>query len=318
MPFGFPPLYFLFNVSATTPDKDIDWKVHLKTLRHCNKKTKNTKNFLNLHILLIYMDVTEIHKRILDGDTLSQIAKTYGCSYTTIVNHLKRANLYDSLIPLIRERWTNGAIASNRKPIKIIKNTSFYYLVGVYYGDGYASKILNKQYPSTNTWKFGLKTIDYDFAKAFSHHLQNSMPNSNPTSKQQGITKSNKPIFMCEVYNQDIGIALSKYTKPYSNQLELTHEAARAFLKGMFDSEGSICLNKQHKCCGIRLGNTDQKLAKYIKHLLLVLFNIQTNISQSKTPLGKPYYIIGIYKKEYRDIFKNKIGFSIVRKQSML
>jgi intein-encoded DNA endonuclease-like protein len=123
---------------------------------------------------------------------------------------------------------------------------------------------------------------------------------------------------MCEVYNQDIGSALSKYTKPYSDQLELTHEAARAFLKGIFDSEGSICLNKQHKCCGIRLGNTDQKLIKYIRHLLLNLFDIHVNISQSKTPLGNPYYTIGIYKKEHRDIFKSKIGFSIDRKQSRL
>jgi intein-encoded DNA endonuclease-like protein len=283
--------------------------------------------FLYLLLFIVFMqgikayrvekEINSIINDIKNGTTLQQIAKKYSVTYTTIKNHLNAKNI--DLNNYIRKRWTKGTIDKNKKSTKIIKNQDYYYILGVYFGDGYSSKIINTTFPNTNTWKFGLKTIDKNFIENFHRSIKKSIYNSNPFIKKANRTKKIKPtwkdIWYCEIYNQDVGIHFKNISL---NNIQIPSKYSNYFLRGLYDSEGSVQLNRQKKACGIRLGNTNKKLLQLAKNLLVNNFNIQSKITRSKTPQGKPYYELRFYKKEYRKTFKLNIGFNIKRKQKLL
>jgi len=106
--------------------------------------------------------------------------------------------------------------------------------------------------------------------------------------------------------------------------VEYSAECKSAFLRGFFDSKGSI-----DKTGEIRVYNTDLKLLRYVKQLMESL-KIETSGPRLKTKHGKPFidprgktyytkkdYYYFYIPADYRLNFY-KIGFTIKRKQQRL
>ncbi len=97
------------------------------------------------------------------------------------------------------------------------------------------------------------------------------------------------------------------------------------FIKGFFDSEGTVIdISKKIKL-GLRCFNTNIEIINFIE-LLLKRLNINSTITNvknynypfSKSRVLKEYYFLSIYRKESIINFYSYIGFNINRKQQRL
>ena len=119
----------------------------------------------------------------------------------------------------------------------------------------------------------------------------------------------------------EVGNFLSKnINKLVEKIMEVSDEKViYAFIKGIFDSEGSISYDRKNGKADLKMGMTNKKVAKCAKYLLF-----KTGISSSfykrtrKNKKWKTFYTVSIQKRKMQKLFFQKIGFSIKRKQKLL
>lgn len=181
------------------------------------------------------------------------------------------------------------------------------YLLGVRYGDG-SLCLSNKWY------MFRLGATDKEFVEEFRRCAcilldKKSMPK---ISQYNGKKTHYKDMYHCNITSKKLYEFLSK---PLEEHKYFVGKHPSEFIRGFFDSEGSFSLVS---CTHLRACNTNYRLITYIKSLLEEL-GIFLNLYIEKR--RKPYkaiYNLGTGKKQEIADFKDKIGFTIERKQNLL
>jgi len=109
------------------------------------------------------------------------------------------------------------------------------------------------------------------------------------------------------------------------------NERARAFIKGVFDSEGSITIFSSRRKDGkvdrypcIRIVNSDRQLIEILCKVLKEDFSIESKLAERKPrytvidgricAFKKPVYVLGVYNRDGVNRFLKNIGTSIKRK----
>lgn len=184
------------------------------------------------------------------------------------------------------------------------------YAIGVLEGDGYLDKN-----------SFGLQTKDKDFALNFKNAVENSFGKECKLHFYNGLWRV---------------LLHSRFVVKFLNRIDyhifknLPVELKCAFLKGMYDSEGSAYYmakigvrNRKLEIC-----NTNLDLMLFCRNLLQEL-NVKTNkidkrIRKTRMLKGRKLSKMIFYRfqlsenKENFILFRNLINFSIVRKQKQL
>lgn len=231
----------------------------------------------------------------------------------------------------IKQRTIESWLYTNKKPfeeviinkipeVSKILTTEKAYILGVLCGDGY---IRIQQH--SHGYLVGLNVCDEDFADEFKNCLKKVyelVPSKNlkkmrPTNvcnnpKQQYVINLTSKLVIQDLLKYSPSFKTKEWKIP--EQIKNSNlEFKSAFLRGFFDSEGTIRLKKKgHAYLQICSGNNDSLLD--LKKLLLDNFNINLKINYNQ---GK---VMMLYSERYKDIknFSDKIGFTIERKRKVL
>lgn len=167
------------------------------------------------------------------------------------------------------------------------------YIIGVYLGDGYIDKAQSH---------FELLCKSYGFIESFKKAIitQFNIPYYENRKKSYYIIGfSNK--YLCRL------IKSYTYKKLKENSLDFD----RGFIRGFYDSEGSV--GKYNRVIKINVCNTNELLLKTLKTKLLKFNiksgNMQVNMNREKSHY-KPIYSFNIYGFYNIKNFLLKIGFS--------
>jgi intein-encoded DNA endonuclease-like protein len=192
------------------------------------------------------------------------------------------------------------------------------YVIGVRLGDGYARE---EGYDCI----IGLQAKDKEFVEEFGRRLGNVLGREPIRPKfREGVGK-----YVAEADSKTLYELLKKPVdlKRIRKYIEHCPKCAAAFLRGLFDSEGSIGKNGY-----IRLYNTNYEVLVYVQRLLWKYFGIEATgpwpHKQKGTPMhdprtGKQYktkkdcYYIYILADSLLNFYLY-IGFTIPRKQKRL
>ncbi|MEM3406147.1 MAG: LAGLIDADG family homing endonuclease [Nitrososphaerota archaeon] len=185
----------------------------------------------------------------------------------------------------------------------------FTYIIGVISGDGC-------RYFYKRNYRLQLAVKDYEFAEKFGECL----------AKVLGRKRPYKPFWSKKLKQwiaQGYSFLLYKFLnkpleelKPY---IEHSKDTVSAFLKALFDAEGSIYVNEKHHVRELKLYNTNVGLLNYAKYLLKKYFNIDATGPHfnKKTKTTKNCYYLYIRTNTLSN-FYDYIGFIIKRKQQRL
>lgn len=126
-----------------------------------------------------------------------------------------------------------------------------------------------------------------------------------------------------DVCVNSLATALFLESYDIKNLINLDTKVSSEFLKGLFDSEGTV--NKNYK--RVVLVNTDYSLlvlAKEILSKLSICSTIKKKCNENEVVFGdktykrKECYYLGIYGKNNIELFRGKVGFYIKRKLDAL
>ena len=194
------------------------------------------------------------------------------------------------------------------------------YIIGVLMGDAYIT-----QYIKNYQYDIRLAAKDRDFVELFNRYLafvlgRNIHKIYFDRKRELWVVKYGSRAFYCWIRNLDF-TSLKDY-------VEFNRKTVAFFLRGVFDSEGSVIRSGKAKIYKIKLTNTDLNLLEYVKHLLNKYFGIKVNGPYLERKAGQTSYkkdgeVIRRSKDTYRieisgidnvNKFIQEIGFSIVRK----
>ena len=251
------------------------------------------------------------------GFTLKRIAKLYNCSVTYVFNQMEKQEI-------LRDR--NRCL---RKPLEIpIKNykkltPAKAYILGTLCGDGILCKspVLNGGYRYFNYY-LGLRVTDKEFAKEFKNKIKDTYgiePKQSdiPAGKRRtpsGYSKCKQQIIVYlqrkKVYEDlktygEFSTYIWKVPKEIKNGSEFL---ISSFLRGFFDSEGSVDISNG----AVEATSVNKNGLEDIK-VLLAKFRIFTKVEPAKKE--RKLYRIRFRFSMYLKIFRNKINFTIKRKR---
>ena len=230
-------------------------------------------------------------------------------------NKLRKAieTHYGSLKKLRRELGLPEVV--ERKPRKKVKESAYEiskelaYIVGVLLGDG--SLIY------TRTKRFCLRTIDWDFA-IYTYAMLKEWCGIEPKIYEikggerlfpNGVLSKTKNSFVVALHSKEAVEILKRYSEDYSWIFDQPEDFRIAFIKGLWDSEGTITDPYTISWC-----NTNKKLVEtYAK--LLASVGIKARIF--KRP-DRELYDVKIFRKKDVIKFYKKIGITIKRKRDKL
>jgi intein-encoded DNA endonuclease-like protein len=182
------------------------------------------------------------------------------------------------------------------------------YVLGVAKGDGCTS---------TAQRRIILSATDKDFVATFKTALENwSKFNARFYSrdiKKPDYIKTRKTQWVSYIDSKEAADFLASFN--INGILSASNDVKCAFLKGLFDSEGSVSKDS------VIFYNSNKSLTQLVYNLLQQL-NIEPQINnyKAKSLSGKEilYSRVCIYKKDSLRKFANLIGFSIKRKSNKL
>ena len=241
-----------------------------------------------------------------------------GLSYREISEQIGREfNLRISKATVLR--WCKGTNNTFNKTKKVLLSPSpeLAYIVGAYFGDASAMEGSNYRY------KVKLKVIDREFAEAFARAL--SEIGLNPRMGfENDRTRTGR--WYVEVTSKGLFRFL---TGPREGLFEVAKAYPREFLRGFFDSEGTVVFNRKSRALHVSASNYNLEVLTLCKELLKKL-DIDSRIylhRRKGTPVnirGKMYqynsdlYRISIQRRRSVFNFCREVGFSIQRKQLKL
>lgn len=216
-----------------------------------------------------------------------QISKVIGRSTHAIYNVLNNGNL-------------TRCISEGRNPnIDLTKKKEMSYILGVLVGDGTCYSNSNKKIYSTT-----LRVTDKEFSDSFkkacmdigiktSYYL---IKYKNPRHKDSHQTSFYSRIF-CEWYKQLSICDIKDYIK--GNELE--------FLRGFYESEGSIFVKKQPNKMFLTITNTNIQLIDLCKEIIDSMgMSSKVYKYKVKNRNHKPIYVITIYvSKDIKTFLEN-------------
>ncbi len=182
------------------------------------------------------------------------------------------------------------------------------YVLGVAKGDGCVS---------TAQRRIILSATDKDFVITFKIALENwSKFNARFYSrdiKKPNYIKTRKLQWVSYIDSKEAADFLASFN--VNDVLSASNDIKCAFLKGLFDSEGSVSKDS------VIFYNSNKYLIKLVYNLLIELgIEPRINDYKAKSLSGKniSYSRVCIYKKDSLEKFANLIGFSIKRKSIKL
>jgi len=220
-------------------------------------------------------------------------------------------------------RWLRGLSSPyNRRHIPSLEllkpSEDLGYVIGVRLGDGYT-------YERSNNHLIGLKAKDKEFIEEFGRRLANVLGRK----PIRPIFRKDIGKYVIEAYSKTLYELLRKPVdlkriKPY---VEHCLKCVAAFLRGLFDSEGSVS-----KSGYVTLSNTNYEMLVYAQRLLWRYFGIeatgpwphtQKGTTKYNPRTGKQYkankdcYYIYILADSLLNFYLY-VGFTIKRKQKRL
>jgi len=249
------------------------------------------------------------------GYSTCQIAEIFNISDVTVWRHLTTRGIKP------RDSGSYRIKVPNLEPSEDLA-----YILGVIEGDGSVFHIKFENY--SDHYIVQLKVTDKDFAEAFKKALENIgltpilylEPKYAKNRKNIWVVKANSKYFY-EWYN-----SLDRY-KDFEKILGNNEKLIGAFLRGFFDSEGSIGKRRNGTYTTPSAYNTDKKLIDFICKLLDKLGIKYTLGCDSRKFRQKPLWEIRLWKGstkhskgDYSNVqkFYEKVGFTIERKRRRL
>ncbi|ASJ14201.1 LAGLIDADG family homing endonuclease [Thermococcus radiotolerans] len=240
-----------------------------------------------------------------------------GMSYLKITQELaEEFNVSVSKATVLR--WCKGThnTFNKTKRVNLEPSPELAYIVGAYLGDASVSE-RNYQY------RIRLKVIDRDFAQNFEKALR--AIGANPRAGfEHNRSRANR--WWVEVTNKELFMFLKG---PKEKLFEVARAYPKEFLRGFFDSEGTVIFSKKSKMLYVSASNYDTEVLRLCQDLLDGLkIHSKIYLHQKKgTPVnirGKIYhysndlYEIRIHRRDSVLKYLQNIGFSISRKQAKL
>lgn len=204
-------------------------------------------------------------------------------------------------------------------------DTTLAYIYGVVIGDGYLER-------SQRNYRIGLNVTDQEFANKFYAKVEDWTglePNISERTVQHDHTTKYGCDIECETHYYQVRLSSKAVlefleskgefkTERWSVPLEVKNskdEIQATLIRGIFDSEGYSTYSGRTRRIELEMKN--RKGLEQLKDLLKQL-DIKSQIEQFDKQKEKDTYLFRIYDKESIKNFRNKIGFSINRKQKAL
>lgn len=239
-----------------------------------------------------------------------------GLSYSQIVAEiLKKLNVRVSKATVLR--WCKGIhnTFNRMKRVNLDSSPALAYIIGVYFGD---ASLLQK---SDHRYAIRLKVIDREFAEVFAKALREIGLNPSVGFEREK-TRSNR--WYVEAYGKGLFMFLKG---PKERLFDVARAYPREFLRGFFDSEGSVIVTKNR--IRVEACNYDWEVLELCRKLLDNL-GIHSKIYKTKQKgqtvaiRGKEYrytsdlFTIKIYRIASVYRYMQEVGFTISRKQNKL
>jgi intein-encoded DNA endonuclease-like protein len=198
------------------------------------------------------------------------------------------------------------------------------YIIGVILSDGY--KYL---YNKGGSYRLQLDAKDRDFVEEFKEKLTKVLQRKKPYKLQWDEKKG---VWRVEGYSIQLFEFLNRPLKELKPYIEYNKDCISAFLRALFDAEGSVFvkIREKRRQRKVRLYNSNKELLNYTKYLLERYFNINVTIRVDRkegsvklfpnnkiSKTTKDSYCLYIHANSLLN-FYNYIGFSIKRKQRLL
>ncbi len=238
-----------------------------------------------------------------------------GCTYRQIADTIER----DSGIRLCKKtisNWTRGKTNPIRAGRSFVAKPTpeLAYVIGVETGDGF----LNVK-AQTYQYRIRLRAVNREFVEAFNQAVAKVL-GCPPHKLWKGEKARETEVeFGSYLLHKFLSQKLDDL-KPF---IEYDRSCAASFIRGFFDSEGSVNTREQ-----LTASNTDLNLLHYVQELLRGRFGIETtgpHLRSRKgsilTNRGKSYYrkanCYDIYVLSLgREVFFREIGLTIRRKSN--
>ncbi len=241
-------------------------------------------------------------------------------SYSGIVKKLKSKGIKISKATVIR--WYKGLHNpfNRMKYVKLEPSPELSYIIGVMFGDG---SISFGRSGRSYKYRIRLKVIDKEFAEEFKRCLE--ALGLNPSLRlERDKTRTDR--WCVEVCSKSLYMFLKQ---PKEKLFEIAREFSKEFLRGFFDSEGSVSWDRKRKKLSVRACNYDLELLYFVQELLALLnihskIYVQAREGKIVKIRNKYYsykqnlYSIDIYRREAVIKFARIIGFTISRKAEKL
>ncbi len=177
------------------------------------------------------------------------------------------------------------------------------YICGVILGDGYIHK---------TTGSIELMVKDEDFANNFALFLKKWSTLTPYIYKRKYFVVCLNSIETTKFLLENLNGLIDQIIGTMDEKIICS------FLRGLFDSEGSIYYDKKRGNVHLYMGITNRKIAENVKYLLSKI-GIESKFYIRKQREGwKTFYKLEIQKRKMQQLFLEKIGFSIQRKQKIL
>lgn len=267
--------------------------------------------WLEKHRAIKNEEIPEILNQLENGKSKMQLAKELEITRATLCLNLKYRGIPRNPPPPRYE--------------PILKPTyELGYVLGVIYGDGccYALK-------GTNTHVISLNARDKEFVEYFGIMLCRVLrrKKSIPIYQFQPKAKNRKPQYKTSRRSKKLGLFIKSLNIERLEQIvTATGECKIGFLRGFFDSDGSISLykcnprdRKTPKWLSVNLSNTNKPLLEMVKRLLASIEVKTFRITQMKMTNRwnkKPLYTLSFStSKKNLSLFIDEVGVRIKRKQ---
>lgn len=243
------------------------------------------------------------------GVNIERIKEEYGRTDVSLKElctkyHLSYGWLYPRLAKLNCKMKSKGWKA--RKSVKLYPSENLSYILGVLRGDGYVWSTRRGQH-----W-IGLTTIDQDFASIFKSSLEKI-----GLYCRTRIRKSRNPLwhdrYVVEAHSVDFVEKYSSLTPKEIRGLVTSYHSKIAFIRGFYDSEGSICIKGNGH--DLRMGCTNEQTTMFIFDLVRSMgYNFHLYRYPSQNPKWKPMVHLVLSKKEDVHRFLSEIRPNVGRK----
>jgi intein-encoded DNA endonuclease-like protein len=189
------------------------------------------------------------------------------------------------------------------------------YILGVTEGDGCLCRAKRKSLPGENyDYILTLGVTDSDFADHFSENIEKWLSFKPYRNKRPQRGMRTKDVHIMRLRSKDAYEFLSDFD--LDNLLESDDKIKSRFLKVFYDSEGSVPKNKKARSIFVDVINL--RITTLVRKLLKSMKINLSNLQEANATHNQKYYYFHICSTKSLELFRDKIGFSIQRKQDRL